>query len=351
MANAGVKARGEALSQGEIEALLASLPSDPSQMAQATAVGAPAPSAAMVPVPGKQVRTWDFRKPDKFSKDHMRSLLALHQNFSRIASSALTARLRTGVTMRVTSVDQGLYEEYIDLLPAQSIVNVISLKPLEGNILFEFQPELSMVMLDRLLGGSGGPVDASHELTDIEIALMRNLVRTLLESLREAWINLAEVEPMIEDVSNSPQLVQIAAPADIVVIVLLEVQVGNRLGTISLCIPHLVLEPLKQRLTTQVWVVSNRRRTSTPEMRAEILGNVRRAAVKVTAVLGETSVTVDEVIRLGVGDVLMLGPERRLNTRLRVGDQYRFGGEPGLVGTRLAVKITGTEEGEPYGDE
>jgi flagellar motor switch protein FliM len=334
-----MKARGEALSQGEIEALLASLPGEQ---------GGTAASARGI-MAGKQVRTWDFRKPDKFSKDHMRSLLALHQNFSRIASSALTARMRTGVTIRVTSVDQGLYEEYIDLLPAHSIINVISLKPVDGNILFEFQPELALVMLDRLLGGTGGPVDSGHDLTDIEIALVRNLVRTLLDSLKEAWVNLADVNPAIEDISTSPQLVQVAAPADIVVIVLLEVQVGNRLGTISLCIPHLVLEPLMHRLSAQVWVVSNRRRTSTPEMRSQILGSVRRSTVKVTAVLGETSVSVDDLLSLQTGDVLMFGGAD-LTARVRVVNQPRFIGTPGLLGGKRAVKITALE-GEPNGGE
>lgn len=339
---ASAKVRGETLSQGQIESLLATLPVD----AGSRNGGALEPAA---PVPGKQVRTWDFRKPDKFSKDHMRSLLALHQNFARIAATALTARLRTGVTIKVTSVDQGLYEEYIDLLPAQSVVNVISLKPLEGNILFEFQPELAMVMFDRLLGGQGSQVDPGHELTDIELALVRNLVRTLLDSLQEAWTNLAEVEPNIEEISTSPSLVQVAAPADIVVIVLLEVQVGNRLGTISLCIPHLVLEPLMQRLSAQVWVVSNRRRNSTPEMRAQLAHVVRRAPVKVTAELGETTVTVDELLHLSVGDVLMLGNGTALDARLRVVNQHKFSGVPGLVGGRMAIKITAVEE-EEHGD-
>lgn len=340
-----MKARGEALSQGEIEALLASLPGD---------AGMPVASAKAIPA-GKQIRTWDFRKPDKFSKDHMRSLLALHQNFARIASSALTGRMRTQVAIRVTSVDQGLYEEYIDLLPAQSIVNVISLKPVDGNILFEFQPELAMVMLDRLLGGTGSTVDPGHELTDIELALVRNLVRTLLDALKESWVNLADVAPAIEEISTSPQLVQVAAPLDIVVIVLLEVQVGNRLGTISLCIPHLVLEPLMARLSTQVWVVSNRRRNVTPESRAAIMGTMKLAPVKVTAVLGETAVTVDELVNLQEGDVLMFGGGPALGAQLHVVNQRRFTGVPGLIGGRRAVRITGidgvdTDKGESDGD-
>lgn len=326
-----MKARSEALSQQEIEALLAKLPGD-QQDGPATA-----------PIPSRQVRTWDFRKPDKFSKDHLRSLLALHQTFSRLAATALSARLRASVNIKVTSVDQGLYEEYIELLPDQSVINVVSMRPLEGNILVEFQPELAMVMLDRLLGGSGGVVDTGHELTDIEMALVKNLGRTLLESMREAWLNLAEVDPGIEDISTTPQMVQIASPTDIAVIVLLEVQIGDRLGTISICIPHLVLEPLMQRLSAQVWVVSSRRRPAVPELRAQILGGLRRAGVHVTAVLGETDVTVEELLRLQPGDVLIVGPGPISTARLRVADQYKYVGAPGLVRGRLAVKITEVE--------
>lgn len=339
-----MKPRGESLSQQEIEALLATLPLDQS------GGGVAAPTAPGGRGASKQIRPWDFKKPDKFSKDHMRSLLALHQNFARLASTALAARLRTGVTIRVTSVDQGLYEEYIELLPQETVVNVVSLRPLEGNIMFEFQPELAMVMIDRLLGGSGGAVDPSHEMTDIELALIRNLDRTLLESMREAWINLAEVEPNIEEIATSPQLVQVASARDIVVIVLLEVQVGDRLGTISLCIPHLVIEPLMQKLSAQVWVVSNRRRSATPEMRAQIAGNLRRATVRLTAVLGQTAVTVHDVVHMREGDVLLLGHGSVERVQLKVANQQKFTGTPGLIGSRLAVKITRVE-GDDHGDE
>ncbi len=325
-----MKARGETLSQTEIEALLASLPLEDG--------GALAAEPASVPA--KQARTWDFRKPDKFSKDHLRSLLALHQNVARLASSALSARLRASVTLRVTSVDQGLYEEYIDLLPAQSVVSVVTLKPLEGNVIMELQPELALVMLDRLLGGTGAGVDSDHEFTDIEMALVRNIGRTLLECVREAWTNLQEVDPAIVDVSTSPQLVHICAPSDIVIIVLIEVQMADHLGTISLCIPHLVLEPLMQRLSAQAWVVSNRRHSATPQTRAQIRGNLRRAQLKVTAVLGETRVTVEELLQLQEHDVLILGAGAVRQVRMRVGNRDKFTGTPGLIGGRLAVKIT-----------
>jgi flagellar motor switch protein FliM len=338
-----MKPRGEALSQQEIEELLATLPQEFGAGGGGAVAERPAPAA-------KQVRVWDFRKPDKFSTDHMRSLLALHQNFARLASTSLAARLRTTVTIRVTSVDQGLYEEYIELLPAETVVNVVSLKPLEGNILFEFQPELAMVMIDRLLGGSGGSVDPSHELTDIEIALIRNLDRTLLEAMHEAWINLAEVEPNIEEIATSPQLVQVASARDIVVIVLLEVQVGDRLGTISMCIPHLVIEPLMQKLSAQVWVVTNRRRPATPEMREHLTGSLRRATVPLTAVLGQTAITVRDIVNMQEGDVLVLGQGTVERVRLKVADQYKFTGTPGLVGRRLAVKITDVEAEDRAGE-
>lgn len=338
----GTKARGEALSQSEIESLLATLPAE-----DGSAVAAP-PSRKPS---GKQIRTWDFRKPDKFSKDHMRSLLVLHQNFARIASSALTGRMRAGVTMKVTSVEQGLYEEYLDLLPAHTIANVVSLHPLEGNIIFEFQPQLAMVMLDRMLGGSGSTtIENKRDLTDIELALVRNLVRTLLEAKREAWVNLAEIAPTIEEISTSPHLVQIAAPTDIVVIVLLEVQVGSHLGTISLCIPHLLLEPLMQRLSAQVWVVSNRRRTATPETQARIQHGLRHANVTVSAVLGEATVTIDELLRLQTGDVLLMGPGAVNTAQVTVVGRPKFLGVPGIVGGRMAVQITEVE-GESGDDD
>ena len=323
-----MKARGETLSQSEIEALLASIPIE----------GGAAPAAPSAPP--KEPRRWDFRKPDKFSKDHLRSLLALHQTFARGAATALAGRLRCSVTFRVTSVDQGLYEEYLELLPEQSVVNVISMKPLDGHILLEFHAGLAMVMIDRLLGGSGGPIDATRELTDIELALIRSLVRTLLEALQEAWTNIAEVTLSIDDVATSPQLVHVASATDIVVIVLLEVQIGSRSGTISLCIPHLVLEPLMQRLSAQVWVASNRRHPVTPETQAQVLARLAPAPLKVTAILGETALSIDELLSLRVGDVVLLGNATRMQAQLRVVNQIRFAGTPGIYAGRKAVRIT-----------
>src|SRR5579875_3432009 len=210
-----MKARGETLSQSEIEALLASIPIE----------GGAAPAAPSAQP--KEPRRWDFRKPDKFSKDHLRSLLALHQTFARGAATALAGRLRCSVTFRVTSVDQGLYEEYLELLPEQSVVNVISMKPLDGHILLEFHAGLAMVMIDRLLGGSGGPIDATRALTDIELPLIRSLVRIVLEA---------------------------------------------RMG----------------RLSAEVGVASNRRHPVRRETQARVLGRLAPAPLKVTAIVGET---------------------------------------------------------------
>jgi flagellar motor switch protein FliM len=334
-----MKARGESLSQSEIEALLASMPVEEGE-----------PPPPPIAVGGAGPRAWDFRKPDKFSKDHLRSLLALHQTFARAAATALSGRLRCSVTFRVTSVDQGLYEEYIDLLPEQSVVNVISMKPLDGNILLEFHAGLAMVMLDRLLGGSGGPVDANREMTDIEMALVRNIVRTLLDALGEAWANVYEIEMAIADMATSPQLVQIASSSDIVVIVLLEVQIGNRSGTISLCIPHLVLEPLMQRLSAQVWVASSRRHTPTTETKAQMLDQLSTAPLRVTAVLGETGVSVEELLSLRAGDVLLLGNASRMEASLRIVNQPGFSGMPGIVAGHKAIRITrGLGSAEPTG--
>lgn len=328
-------AHGEALSQHEIEALLASMPDEggaPRDVSRPDRAGSP--------------RAWDFRKPDKFSKDHLRSLLALHQSFSRAAATAISGRLRCNVAFRVTSVDQGLYEEYIDLLPDRSVINVISMKPLDGNILLEFHSGLAMVMLDRLLGGQGGHVDPHREMTDIELALVRNLVRTLLDALQEAWVNLYEVELAIADMATSPHLVQVASPTDIVVIVLLEVQIGARSGTISLCIPHVVLEPVMQRLSAQMWVTSNRRRVSSPETRLQVVDRLAAAPLKLTAVLGETGISVDELLSLRTGDVLLLGNTSKMSAQLHVVNQVKFTGVPGIVGGRKALRVT-TLLGDP----
>lgn len=253
----------------------------------------------------KTVKQYDFRRPDKFSKEQLRSLQTLHENFARQAASILSNRLRCNVEMKLSSIDQGIYEEYVAQVVPPSFVQTLQMAPLGGSVVIEYGRDVGMVIFDRLLGGSGAAVNEAHEVTDVELQLLRGIATTLSEALQEAWSNLAAVQPEVTEVMEDIQLAQIAPPSEVVIAVMLEISVLDMVGALSVCTPFSVLEDVLPRLTAQAWVGTGRklgRANVVEDLRAQI----ERATVPVSAEVGSTTVRAQDVAALSVGDVIRL---------------------------------------------
>ncbi len=325
-----MSAKEQALSQSEIEALLANLqeggqaPTSPSRHA----------------VSGTQARPYDFRKPDKFSREHIRALLSLIQTFARLVGTQLSGRLRIPISVKVTSIEQSLYEEYVELLPQETFLNVISMQPLEGNLLLQLPNDLAIAMIDRLLGGRGQALDRPHEPTEIEIALLRSVSVGFLDALRDAWANLGTVTPALESIALAPHLAQVAGPSDVVVVALLEAQLGQHVGAFSVAIPAVMLEAVLPRLSTQVWLPASRRQRRVEQARELLAARLMQVPVPVVGVLGEARLSVSDVIGLQAGDVIPLQTCEHGAVRLVVMGQPKFEGRMGLSRRRLAVEVT-----------
>jgi flagellar motor switch protein FliM len=288
----------------------------------------------------KKIKIYDFKRPDKFSKDQIRTLYMLHENFARLINTYLSAHLRTLVHIDVASVDQLTYEEFIRSLPNPSVIGVFQMKPLKGNALFELNPNIVFSIIDRLFGGPGLPPAKPRPLTDIEEAIVRRVINKTLESFQEAWKQVVGIEPRLEVIETNPQFTQIVPPNDMVVIITLQTKIGQAEGFFNICLPYLVLEPIMSKLTTTFWVASSVAKQSLPEHINAIQRKLERALVPMIVELGRATVTVHELLDLAVGDVLQLESKIEQDLSVLVGNQEKFKCKPGLAGKKMAVQVT-----------
>ncbi len=321
---------GDVLSQSEIDELLSAL-----------STGVVSAEEMKVEQTQRKIKVYDFKRPDKFSKDQIRTLYMLHENFARLINTYFSAHLRTLVHIDVASVDQVTYEEFIRSLPNPSVISVFQMKPLKGNAIMELNPNIVFSIIDRLFGGPGIPPAKPRSLTDIEEAIIKRVINKMLESLQEAWKQVISVDPRLDVIETNPQFTQIVPPNDMVVIITLQTKIGQAEGFFNICIPYLVLEPIMSKLTTTFWVASSVARQSLPEHISAIQKKLERTLIPMNVELGRATVTVQELLSLCLNDVLQLERKADEELSLIVGKKEKFKCKPGLAGNRMAVQITG----------
>jgi flagellar motor switch protein FliM len=327
--DAGFDARE--LSQSEIDALLSKLASEGDEPEAA-------PEARW-----KVIKAYDFRRPDKLSKDQMRTLQLIHETFGRLASSSLSAYLRTAVQLNLVSIEQGVYGEYVERMPPDTILHILSMEPLPGSVLIGLDRVAAVTAVDRLLGGSGLSVDTSRTPTEIELALLQAFVNNMLRGLTEAWNRVVDLKPTIRDVVLDPRYVQVALRSDPVVVIALEVGIVQHSGTVTLCLPYVALEPVLPKLTAQLWFASGRRDLGNRQQQL-LQHSLEGAEVGLMVELGSTLVTVQELMELKEGDVVLLDKNTGAPLDVVIGTRRKFVARPGRVGNRLAVQIVGKAE-------
>ncbi|GIW10409.1 MAG: flagellar motor switch protein FliM [Chloroflexi bacterium] len=328
-------ADGKGLSQEEIDALLAGLSSEPAAE-PAPGVAPVKPFTPLSPT-GAAIRLYDFRHPDKLSKDQLRTLEIVHQNLARSFAFSLTASTRTVVQCSLVLLEQKRFKEYIDERPEPVVLHLVSLDPLPGRAIIEIDFELAYLIIDRLLGGPGRPIAAGRAVTEIEVSLMRTVVSSLLYSIREIWSGIIEVRPRLDDTTMNPSLVQIALPTDVVVVIVFEVRLLGMNGTISMCIPHNVIEPIIPQLSAEIWL--SQKKPGNEEQAAILAQHLSAVRLPVCAILGEARITIRDILALDVGDVIPLETLADKPILIKVGARSKFTGTPGLLGKRLAIRL------------
>jgi flagellar motor switch protein FliM len=287
----------------------------------------------------RKIKIYDFKRPDKFSKEQIRTISIMHETFARLTTNALSANLRSMVHVHVASVDQLTYEEFIRSIPTPTTLAVINMDPLKGNAILEIDPAITFSIIERLFGGTGESTKSQHELTDIEAAVMEGMIVRILGNMREAWAQVIDLRPRLGQIETNPQFAQIVPPTDMVVLVTLETKVGEVEGMMNFCIPYLTIEPIIGKLSAQFWY-SSARRAATNENLNTLKEKLSTVDVAIVAEIGRINIPIKDVLSLRVGDVVRLYNVRVGDTfSLNIGNKKKYLCRPGIVGKKVAVQI------------
>ncbi|GHV33147.1 flagellar motor switch protein FliM [Synergistales bacterium] len=318
----------DVLSQSEIDSLLSALTSGSMDL------------DSMQKDAGEyKIKTYDFKRPDKFSKDQLRAIQMIHEAFARQTSTVMSTLIRSMVSCEVASVDQLAYEEFVNSLVQPTVIAMLEMYPFNGNALLEINPNLVFAMIDRLLGGKGEFSGKTRELTDIEKTVTERVLVRMLELLEDSWSTVVDVRFRFESMESNPFFVQVCPPRDMVLLVIMKLQVGEVEGMISLCIPYFLMEPIIDKLSSQQWFVSTSHKND-PLVRENLLHSLDHIRIPMSLELGHTILSLADVYELEEGDVIKLDETVNSNIDVRVGNYVRFKAKPGTVNGALAVEVT-----------
>ncbi len=287
----------------------------------------------------KKIKSYDFRRPDKFSKDQLRAIQMIHESFTRQLTSTMSTMVRSMVSAEIASVDQLAYDEFIRSLVQPTVIGILEMYPFSGNALIEINPNLVFAIIDRMLGGRGEFTGKIRELTDIERTVVERLLMRMLELLEEAWSTVVDVRFRYENLESNPFFVQICPGTDMVLLVILKLKVSEVEGMVSICIPYFLMEPIMDKLSSQQWFASTGRKTD--ERSGEyIQRHLSKVRIPVALELGHTVLSVSDVLQLSVGDVVKLDEVLGDPLDVRIGNMVKFKAVPGTSNGNYAAEIS-----------
>ena len=333
----------DVLSQQEVEALLTAMEGDGLGAARAAATGtgsattrAPAAAAAR---PREKVTPYDFKRPERVGKEQMRALQTLHEGFGRNFGAALSALLRSIVEVKLTSVDQLTFSEFVFSLENPTCFNVLRAAPLEGNLILDINPSILYPIIDRLLGGGreSGPL-ARRPLTEIELRLVSRITSLFLNELHRAWQNVLELDLAVARVESNPQLVQIVPPNEVVVLISFELTIADLRGMMNLCIPFNSIERIGNKLSSNNWVAYGKRQSS-PDTIKQIGNSLRGSTLELVVRLAESNITTRDMIGLRVGDIITTDKDVHTPIAVTIEGVTKFRGRPGAFKGQKAIQI------------
>jgi len=317
----------EVLSQSEIDALLSALSSGELEAEELESEEEK-----------QKVKLYDFRSPQKFTKEHLRTLELIHDNYARIISTYLTAQVRTSVKIKIETIQQITYEEFIHSIPNPTILTIFKMPPLSGSILFETNPEFVYQVVDILLGGNGDRRTKSREFSDIDKNIIRRINEGMISNLKLAWEDVLEVMPEIEGLETNPALNQTLAPNEAVALITFSVEMGKNNTFLNICIPYLSIEKVLDKLVVQYWFRGNNQE-SLENSKDLVRKRLNIVEVSITSVLGNAHISVEEFLRLTAGDVIAL--DNKINDPIKIDIENKpyFYAKPGVIGKYRGVQI------------
>ncbi len=285
----------------------------------------------------KQVTLYDFKRPNRVSKEQLRAFRGIHDKMARNLSSQISSIMRSIVEIQLHSVDQMTYGEFLMSLPSPTSFNVFSMKPLDGSGVLEINPSIAFPMIDRLLGGNGEPYENTREFSDIELSLLDTILRHIMQNLKEAWAPITEIFPSIDAKESSPSVIQIVAQNEIVIMVVMEIIIGHSNGMMNICYPVISLESILSRLASRDFMLSETSSKKSRNKELQVL--IGGAVVNVSAILGNARLSMKEILDLKSGDIIRLDRVADDMVVVNIDDRDKYVGEIGLQRYRKTIKI------------
>lgn len=323
------------MSQSEIDALLNALSSGEVDVEEIQEVDS-----------SKKIKKYDFRNPQKISKEQLRTLEVIHENFARHMQTFLTGYLRAPAKINILTVDQFAYSEFSNALSNPAFLNIIDFNPLNGQILIDISPNIIYTIIDRLLGGDGVEKQEIRAFTEIELSLLKSMMEKIVIDIKEAWSNVVELKPVLEKIETNPQFAQIVPPNETIALITMNIEIGAIEGMMNVCIPYILLEPILDKLNTKFWFTTSTKEHSNEELRA-IRERMLQTIVPLVAELGSTKISVRDILNLQIGDAIKLEDSKNNMVPIRIGSNIKFKGEIGVSNKKMAIKIVEVlKEGE-----
>lgn len=316
----------DVLSQSEIDNLLSALSSgefDPNEDGE---------------VEEKQVKDYDFARPSKFSKEHLRTLVFIFEHYARLLSTNLPVYLRKNVQVEVMHSEAATYQEFSNSLSNPVLLGVVNFAPLEGNVIMELATGLGYAIVDRMLGGGGQPLDRTRDFTEIELTIIERIMVICTNLLVEPWYSVQPLEPVLERIETNSQFAQFVTPTEMTSIITMNIKIGDVEGLMNVCIPFAVLEPVIDKVNTKFWY-STTAETEEGVYREFLEDSLQRAKIPVRAIMGKSAISVNDFIQLQPGDIIKVDTKIEDELDVYVGNIKKFSAIPGAYEDSYAVKI------------
>lgn len=295
--------------------------------------------------PDVRVVDYDFRRPSKFSKEHLRTLEIIFEHYGRLLSTNLPVYFRKTVQVEVLNSEAVTFLEFSNSLINPVLLGVVDMEPLGGNVILEMASTIGYSMVDRMLGGVGLPLDKSRDFSEIELLIIERIMTVCVELLSEPWQSVIEIHPRLERIETNSQFAQMISPNEMIAIVSISLKIGDVEGLMHVCLPFITLEPIMDKLNTKFWYSSIKKSDETVYTET-IQSLISRAPVPVKAYLGKSTVSVQDFTNLQIGDIIRLDSKVDNELDIYVGNIRKFTALPGASGNQYAVRITSVIEEE-----
>lgn len=287
----------------------------------------------------KQIKNYDFARPAKFSKEHLRTLEIIFEHYGRLLSTNLPVYLRKAIQVEVMNSEAVSYSEFSNALSNPVLLGIINFAPLKGNIILEIASNLGYAMVDRMLGGEGEPLEKTREFSEIELLIIERILTVCVNLLHEPWENVADIHPRLERIETNSQFAQIISPSEMIAIVTINIKIGDVEGLMNVCLPYLTLEDIMDKLNTKYWYSTMQDKDEQQYVDA-IETLISKAPIPMKAVLGNSTISVSDFSGLQVGDIIRLDTKVNQELDVFVGNIKKFTALPGSSGDKYAVRIT-----------